>query len=284
MTYKIRELSNIPIETINKWKEASKTVADLVGKNVVIITRDRPDFFVILISKNKLVRPPAIDKVLGENEDFTYTLEWPDGKLFGAIILMDKELDYDLSVLEKLFRMIKDMIESDLELIVNKRNLAERGKELACIYQIRQLHLENDMKLEDLFLEITRILPRHFSYPELARCRIIFNNLIISQELDKPTDRKLVEEVKLSEEDYLRIEIFYAQNRKMPDIEIEFLSEEQELLKSVTRYAVTYIRQINIAQKLLDISNRLNTNLYSIGDRIITVDIDGLDNNDEFYC
>ncbi len=273
MSYNKRELSNIPVEIINKWEAANKTVADLVDKNVIIITRNNPDFFAILISESKLERPPVIDKLLGEKRDFTYSLVWPDGKLFGAIILMDKERDNDLNRLEKSFKVIKDLIESDLELIVKGRNLAERGKELACIYQISQLLLENNMEIKDVLLEITKILPRHFAYPELARCRIIYNNLIISQELEKPTGKKLVEEVELSEEDHLRIEVYYDYNRQ--ETEIEFLPEEKELLESVIRHGATIIRRINIEQELIDTRNELYTTLYSIGDGVITTDIDG---------
>ncbi|MFN2363777.1 MAG: hypothetical protein ABR596_05705, partial [Halarsenatibacteraceae bacterium] len=200
--------------------------------------------------KNKLERPLAIEEVLGEKDDFACSLTWPDGKLFGAIILMDKEGDYDLDRLEKSFEVIKDLIESDLKLIVKSRNLAERVKELACIYQISQLLLENNMELEEVLLEITKIVPRHFVFPELARCRIIYNNLIISQELEKPTGKKLVEEVELSEEDYLRIEVYYDYNNQKTDI--EFLLEERELLESVARHGATIIRRINIEQELID--------------------------------
>ncbi len=273
MPYNKRELSNIPIETINKWKEASKTVANLVDKNINIITRNKPDFFAILISKNKLEKPPAIDEVLGGRKDFTFSLEWPDGRLFGAIIWMDKKRDYNLNSLEKSFKIIKNMIESDLKLIINSRNLSERGKELACIYQISQLLLENNRKLEDVLLEITSILPRHFAYPELARCRIIYNSLIISEKLEKPTGNKLVEEIELSEEDYLRIEIYYDYNGKKTGI--EFLEEEKNLLESVASHAATIIRRINIEQELIDTRNELYTTLYSIGDGVITTDLDG---------
>ena len=273
MPYSKRRLSNISVEMINKWEEASKTMVDLVDKNVITITRDNPDFFAILISKNKLEKPPAIDEVIDDSKDFTYSLEWPDGKLFGAIILMDKERAYGLKSLEKVIRIIKDMIESDLQLLVNSRNLAERGKELACIYQISQLLLENKRELKDVLLEITKILPRHFAYPELARCRIIYNSLIISEALEKPTGKKLVEEIELTDEDYLRIEIYYDYNGKKTDI--NFLAEEKKLLESVVSHAATIIRRINIEQELIDTRNELYTTLYSIGDGVITTDLDG---------
>ncbi|MGM0413738.1 MAG: HD domain-containing phosphohydrolase [Bacillota bacterium] len=273
MPYNKRELSNIPVETINKWKEASKTVADLVDKNVVIITRDRPDFFAILISRNQLAQPLAIDELLKKSKDFTYELEWPDGRLFGAIILMDKEQNCDFNSIKNSFKIIKDMIEADLKLIINNKNLAEREKELACIYQISQLLLDNNLELEEVLLEITKILPRHFAYPELARCRIIYNSLIISEGLEKPTGKKLVEEIELTDEDYLRIEIFYDYNRKKTDI--EFLAEEKQLLASVVRHAATIIRRINIEQALVETRNELYTTLYSIGDGVITTDLDG---------
>ena len=271
MPYNKRELSNIPVEIMNRWKSASKNMADLLDKNVITITRDNPDFFAILISQNKLKKPPALDTVIDGSKDFTYSLEWPDGKLFGAIILMDKDRDYDLKSLDKAFEIIKDMIESDLELIVNKKRLTERVKELACIYQISQLLLENKMELEDVLLEITKILPRHFAYPELARCRIIYNNLIISERLEKPAGKKLVEEVKLSSEDYLKVEIYY--NGQNPDV--DFLPEERKLLESVASHAATIIRRINIEQELIDSRNELYTTLYSIGDGVITTDMNG---------
>jgi len=271
MPYNKRDLSNIPVEIMNRWKSASKNMADLLDKNVITITRDNPDFFAILISQNKLKKPPALDTVIDGSKDFTYSLNWPDDRLFGAIILMDKDRDYDLKSLDKAFEIIKDMIESDLELIVNKKRLTERVKELACIYQISQLLLENKMELEDVLLEITKILPRHFAYPELARCRIIYNNLIISERLEKPAGKKLVEEVKLSSEDYLKVEIYY--NGQNPDV--DFLPEERKLLESVGSHAATIIRRINIEQELIDTRNELYTTLYSIGDGVITTDMNG---------
>jgi len=84
------------------------------------------------------------------------------------------------------------MKDADLHLDMLLDSLRERAKELNCFYRIEELLSQSDMDLEKMFLEILKIIPSGWQYPEICQAKIVYNTKVFAP----PDYAEPVEEMK----------------------------------------------------------------------------------------
>jgi len=156
----------IPKETLKKWQNIVNTLAEIMNVPAALIMRVNPPEIEVLRASDNEENPYEAgdkEKLLGlyceeviktdkelliddarkrgkwkDNPDvklgmisyFGFPLKWPDGAIFGTICVLDSEKNEYSELFRKLMIQFKEIIESHLELIFQRREI-EREKRIA---------------------------------------------------------------------------------------------------------------------------------------------------------
>ncbi len=119
--------------------------------------------------------------------------------------------------------------EQERELVLSR--LQERIKEQECIFTVSEAVKSND-STDILFSKIIDAVKEGWKYPEITRCRILFDNKIYNNEEFEPTEYKLISKIVSRDEERGFIEVYYLEKR--PDLyEGPFLKEERTVLDEI---------------------------------------------------
>lgn len=55
--------------------------------------------------------------------------------------------------------------------------LAEREKELNCLYKVDEVLSNNQLSISEIFIELTKIIPAGWRFPEICYAKIVFKNV-----------------------------------------------------------------------------------------------------------
>ncbi|MBN1397617.1 MAG: PEP/pyruvate-binding domain-containing protein, partial [Bacteroidetes bacterium] len=123
------------------------------------------------------------------------------------------------------------------------KDLQERTKELTCLYQLEELFLDSNLSLDDLFVNITKIIPRGWQFPEICKAKIIYNDRTYKSEEFKETPWVLSSEIKVQGKPVGRLLVYYIKEAPT-DQEGFFLKEEIKLINTIAdRISYTIIHK-----------------------------------------
>lgn len=111
-------------------------------------------------------------------------------------------------------------------------DLAERVKELNCLYQFSRIIETPGISLEEIFQGTVELIPTAWQYPEITCARLAINGFVFTTEKFKETKWKLVGDIPIGGSSTGFVEVFYLEERPEADIG-PFMREEQDLLDAI---------------------------------------------------
>ncbi|GAB4168619.1 MAG: hypothetical protein Kow00108_01790 [Calditrichia bacterium] len=131
------------------------------------------------------------------------------------------------------------------------KELHERQKELKCLYSVDEILRNYERPLPEVFMEIIRIIPEGFQYPDVAEAYIRYDNDIIGRIPENDQLYLLEAKFQRLENTDGSIAVYYT--IPMPEeTEGPFLKEERQLLETVAERISHFILYRSIRQKLHD--------------------------------
>ena len=110
-------------------------------------------------------------------------------------------------------------------------SLKERIKEQQCLFRVSEA-VKSSNSMDILFEKIIDAVQEGWQYPEITRCRILFDDRINTKIPFEPTEYKLISEIVCRNEQRGSIEIYYMEKRPEMD-EGPFMKEERIVLDQV---------------------------------------------------
>ncbi len=137
---------------------------------------------------------------------------------------------------------------------LNKRNI-----ELTCLYRAGEAMRSFEL-LSGLFQEVVRLIGPAFSYPEITRCRLTFDNDRYVSTPFSATPWRLESDITVAGRKRGEVEVFYIEERPPLD-EGPFLNEERELIDAITSSLMSTIERREAEAQVIQASK-----LASIGE------------------
>lgn len=151
----------------------------------------------------------------------------------------EKKLRDEISELRKKNEILENVASSSKKF---GEALAERVKELDCMYGLTQVLGKTDQSLEDLLQSAVILLPPAFQYPEITGARISCMQISASTPKIKETEWSLSSPIIVNGSESGRVEVFYY--KKMPELsEGPFLKEERALIDIFASLLAQYIER-----------------------------------------
>jgi len=129
--------------------------------------------------------------------------------------------------------------------------VAERVKELNCLYNISKLTGEENITVEAFLQAAVDIIPPSCQYPEITCSRIQLNGRTYKTDNFKKTDWLLCKEIIVSGKREGKIEIYYLKEKPEID-EGPFVKEERYLINSVAEQLGHTIDRFQIEKRIKD--------------------------------
>mgnify|MGYP000997157956 FL=1 len=108
--------------------------------------------------------------------------------------------------------------------------LAERNKELSCLYEIAKIVADSEKTLPEILQTIADVLPPAFRYPDKACARIGFDHLVVTTPGFVESGLGIRETLALDGGPRGMIEVFYREGKASGP---RFLPEEKTLLATI---------------------------------------------------
>ena len=237
------------------------------------------------------------DLELGMISYFGLPLYWPDGQVFGTICILDTcERHFSKDIIDLMARF-KNSVELHLKMLVQqtdiremKDSLVERANELTCLVEVSKFLIDRDLELEDILIEVTKLLPQYFSRPEKTWVTVKYKSELYRSERNTGPEKSpglelsSGPEMSSDSEGSFQVEIncesaeeawIVAGIDKSAVGSIKILDEEKSLLKAVANQLTSIIELKEKEKNLVSVRNQLFTTLYSIGDGVIVTDLEG---------
>ncbi len=112
------------------------------------------------------------------------------------------------------------------------RDLAERAKELSCLYAVEELTSAADVSLEDVFRGVIKAVPDGWQYPGTCQARITYNGVRYGPADFPPTPWVQQATIRVHGELVGSIEVQYLEEMPAAD-EGPFLREERRLIDMI---------------------------------------------------
>lgn len=123
---------------------------------------------------------------------------------------------------------------------ITETALRERIKELSCLYGISKVAQNPDLSLEEVLLEIVKLLPPAWQYPKITCACIKLDQITYTTPELRMGVHKQTAEIVIDTQHRGLVEVIYTE--KMPDeAEGPFLNEERNLIDSVAEQVATII-------------------------------------------
>ena len=130
------------------------------------------------------------------------------------------------------------------------KDLAERAKELNCLYAVEELTSAADTSLEDVFRGVIEAIPSGWQYPGACQARITYNGVCYQSPHFAPSAWVQRATIQVQGETVGLLEVFYTE--QMPAAgEGPFLQEERKLIDTIAdrlSSCITHRRLLNAMQ------------------------------------
>ncbi|KKL92279.1 hypothetical protein LCGC14_1886280, partial [marine sediment metagenome] len=157
-----------------------------------------------------------------------------------------------------------DEMETQEKLKESEHKLAERVKELTCLYRLSKIVENPNISSEAILRGTLDLIPPAWQFPEITCARINFDNKEFKTSNFKESEWKLSTNINVHEEE-MNIEVYYLEEKS-------FLREEEHLISDLGKRLKSIIEQRETQQKLRASEEWLSTTLKSIGDAVIVTD------------
>jgi len=137
-----------------------------------------------------------------------------------------------------------------------KAALAERVKELTCLYGIAQIAGEPGISIKEIIQRIVELLPPAWQYPETACARIILDGISYTTLGFRECRQKQAAEIVVGGVPRGVIELVYVEEKPQLD-EGPFLKEERNLIDAVARQVALVIERRQAEEDKLKLHNQL---------------------------
>jgi len=138
-----------------------------------------------------------------------------------------------MKVNAELNREINELKSADNEELGYVSNmLAERIKELNCLYDISSLRDVTSFSLDGILQAIVDFIPTAIQYPEITCARIKFDHYEFTTKNFKNTKWKLLQEIKVNDERIGDLEVCYLEKKRELE-EGPFLAEAKNLITAI---------------------------------------------------
>jgi signal transduction histidine kinase len=165
------------------------------------------------------------------------------------------------TLINKLDRMRQQIIELEKGKAERKQieyDLNERVKELECLYNITSIIERPGITLNELYQQVTNLLPASWQYPEIACARITMNDKEFKTTNYAETEWKQASSIKVYGVKIGVVEVNYLEAR--PDIgEGPFLKEGRLLIDAVARQLGSITERIGAEEALAKAKEKLET-------------------------
>jgi len=134
--------------------------------------------------------------------------------------------------------------------------LAERVKELTCLYGIAQVAAQPGITLQEIIQGIVKLLPPAWQYAETAFARIILDVISYMTQGFREGHQKQTAEIVVDGMPRGVVELVYVEEK--PDLdEGPFLKEERNLIDAIAGQIALIVERIQIEQDKLKLHNQL---------------------------
>ena len=152
-------------------------------------------------------------------------------------------------------------------------NMHERIKELQCMYGVSR-SISQRMTLEEIFQDITLILPSALQYPKITRVKLRFDDLEYINRQFEETLWKRTHDIKIDGKNRGSLEVYYLEQRPQM-YEGPFMKEECNLIDGIVRLLTEVLMRMQIERDLRDSEEKLNIMIAKAVDAIIMIDNHG---------
>jgi PAS domain S-box-containing protein len=166
---------------------------------------------------------------------------------------------------------IRDPHEEEIEKIAYQ--LKERVKELDCMFAISRLIENPDLSEDELLQSVVELFSGAFQYPEDTCIRLSFDGKVYRTKNFFESDLKLSAALVVDGLDPGSLEVFLPDEQAEPE-EKTFLAEERNIIEAVSLSVSRYLNRRRIQKQLKESRENLRITLDSIGDAVITTDIE----------
>lgn len=185
-------------------------------------------------------------------------LKEDDGRIIGAIAINVDITD-------------KRLIEKNLYKI--NHDMAERVKELRCLYKMSELSNDPEKTMKDILKESLDIIPLAYQYPEIACVRITFDEHIYESGNFKESAWKQEANIAASAGNIGLVQVFYTEQRP-EEQEGPFLKEERFLINSIADTLSNSAERKNAEVALRDQAETFEAIIENTSDSVMLISPD----------
>jgi PAS domain S-box-containing protein len=220
--------------------EAFEPVAALRGFVIVLLVGVLIIELLLSVTVSKSISNPIHSLMVGTEAigagDLDYKVgtraEDEIGQLGRAFDQMTQKLKRITASRDELDLEVKARQQAEKALQKSMDQLAERVKELNCLYEISRLAQMRNLPLETILQQIVDLIPSAMKYPEIAAARIQTDGRDFNTRNFKETDWMISRDIQVLEEKKGTLAVCYI--KEIPaGKKDEFLAEEKELMAAV---------------------------------------------------
>ncbi|MFP4605974.1 MAG: ATP-binding protein, partial [Bacteroidales bacterium] len=154
-----------------------------------------------------------------------------------------------------------------------EHNLAERVKELNCMYQIGKIIEENNNNPKQTLQKIAEVIPEGWQYPDNTCAKIIIDGKTYSSGNFRETKWKLYTTLNTQNNIFGSIEVNYLE--EMPNIGNDpFLEEERKLLNEISVRVAKFVEHYKSHEELINNEEKYRNLFNSSRDAILVANTD----------
>jgi PAS domain S-box-containing protein len=164
-------------------------------------------------------------------------------------------------------------IEKEKEREAIHKALAERMKEISCLYRINEMSRREDLGIDDFLREAARIIPAGWQFPDLTCCRIVFEGREHRTDNFRETEWKQEADIVIDRNITGKITVCLLE--PPPAGEEPFLPEEQELIEEVAFTHAVIINRRQSTDALRKSEEKYRTIIENMEEGYYEVDLEG---------
>jgi predicted nucleotidyltransferase len=128
-------------------------------------------------------------------------------------------------------------------------SLREREKELSCLYKVHEILKDEDSPLEQVLQNLVDQIPYGWQYTGICMVKLNYKDQVFTTPNFFPTKWHQKSDIILEGSSIGTIQVFYSEN--FTSYEDPFLSEEQQLLNTISQQVAQHIFSRNLKETLL---------------------------------